>query len=118
MNARQKNKKLKMQISRLKNDNDLMRRIIADSPTMQELYNLWTIPLKVYRTTTQVQEVKAQRVIPVYMVGDDGYIEYLKRAVANDLFDIVKDCITYEVDTKDFYRPTVTGSVFIGKKEE
>ena len=38
MNARQKAKKYKKKINALESDNKLMRRIIADSPTMQELY--------------------------------------------------------------------------------
>jgi hypothetical protein len=36
MNARQKAKKYKKKINTLESDNDLMRRIIADSPAMQE----------------------------------------------------------------------------------
>lgn len=39
MNARQTKKSLKKQIIKLKADNDLMRRIIADSPKIQELYD-------------------------------------------------------------------------------
>ena len=42
MNARQKKKRLKKQIDKLQSDNDLMRIIIADSPKMQELYDVYT----------------------------------------------------------------------------
>ena len=42
MNARQKKKRLKKQIDKLQSDNDLMRIIMADSPKMQELYDVYT----------------------------------------------------------------------------
>ena len=55
MKARQVKKYLKMRINRLESDNDLMRRIIADSPTMQELYDLYNKPLNVQHTTMSFQ---------------------------------------------------------------
>lgn len=45
MNARQKAKKLKNQINTLEYDNDLMRKIIANSPAMQELYDAYNKPI-------------------------------------------------------------------------
>lgn len=60
MKARQVKKYLKMRINRLESDNDLMRRIIADSPTMQELYDLYNKPLNVQHTTMSFQ-VQYQR---------------------------------------------------------
>ena len=47
MNARQMKKNLKKQINKLQSDNDLMRNIIADNPSMQETYDRWTQPLNV-----------------------------------------------------------------------
>lgn len=116
MNARQVKKYLKMRINRLESDNDLMRRIIADSPTMQELYDLYNKPLNVQHTTMSFQEFKSKRMIPVYMADVDGIIEHTKQAVAKDLFEGIKDNITYEIDT-ECMTPTITASIFVGRSE-
>lgn len=115
MNARQKAKKYKKKINTLKSDNDLMRRIIADSPTMQELYDAYNKPVGVTMTTMQFQEYKVERIVPVYMRDLDGFIERAKQAVAKDLLEKIKENITYEVDT-ECMAPTITASVFIGRK--
>lgn len=115
MNARQMKKCLKKRINRLESDNDLMRRIIADSPTMQELYDLYNKPLNVQHTTMPFQEFKAKRMIPVYMSDVDGVIEHTKQAVAKDLFEGIKDNITYDVDV-ECMTPTITASIFVGRK--
>ena len=112
MNARQKAKKQKKEIKSLKTDNDLMRSIIADSPAMQELYDLYNKPKFVTHTTMQIQEFRAKRVIPPYMANVKRVIEHTKQALANDLFEGIKENITYEVDDKDM-TPTVTASIFI-----
>lgn len=115
MNARQTKKVLKKQIDRLQSDNDLMRRIIANSPKMQELYDLYNKPKFVTHTTMQFQEFKAKRMIPVYMADVEGIIEHTKQAIAKDLFEGIKDNITYEVAAE--HRPTsITASIFIGRK--
>lgn len=116
MNARQKAKKYKKKINTLKSDNDLMRRIIADSPTMQELYDAYTKPVGVTNTTMHFQEYKVERIVPVYMRDLDGFIERAKQAVAKDLLEEIKENITYEVDT-ECMAPTITASIFIGRKE-
>ena len=116
MNARQKAKKLKKKISTLKSDNDLMRRIIADTPVMQELYDAYNKPKFVTHTTMHFQEFKAKRMIPVYMADNEGVIERTKQALARDFFENIKENITYEVDDKDV-SPTIIASIFIGKKE-
>ena len=115
MKARQVKKYLKKRINRLESDNDLMRRIIADSPTMQELYDLYNKPLNVQHITMPFQEFKAKRMIPVYMADADGIIEHTKQAVAKDLFEGIKDSITYEVDA-ECMTPTITASIFVGRK--
>lgn len=115
MNARQMKKCLKKRINRLESDNDLMRRIIADSPTMQELYDLYNKPLNVTHSTMSFQEFKAKRIIPVYMADVEGVIEHTKQAVAKDLFEGIKDSIAYEVDTK-YMPPEITASIFVGRK--
>lgn len=115
MNARQMKKCLKKQITKLQSDNDLMRRIIADSPKMQELYDLYNKPVNVSHTTMPFQEFKAKRMIPVYMADIDEIIEHTKQAVAKDLFEGIKENITYEVEAE--HRPTsITASIFVGRK--
>lgn len=116
MNARQMKKCLKKQIIKLQSDNDLMRRIIADSPKMQELYDVYTKPLNVTRTTLPFQEFKARRMLPtIYMEDVEGIIEYTKQAVAKDLFEGIKENITYEVNA-EYGLKSITGSIFVARK--
>ena len=115
MNARQKTKKYKKKISTLESDNDLMRRIIADTPAMQELYDLYNKPKFVTHTTMQFQEFRARRIVPVYMADIEGTIERAKDAVAKDLLEEIKENIIYEVDV-EYPVPTITASIFIGRR--
>ena len=115
MNARQIKKRLKKQISTLQSDNDLMRRIIADSPKMQELYDLYTKPLNITHTTMSFQEFRVKRKIPTHMAKFEGIIEDTQQLVAEDLFKDVKENITYEIDT-EYESTSVTASIFIGRK--
>ena len=116
MNARQTKKRLKSQIDKLQSDNSLMKRIIENSPTMWELYDLYNKPLRnVIHTTLSCQEIRAKRMIPVYMADVEGIIEHTKQAVARDLFEGIKDSITYEVDA-ECMEPTITASIFVGRK--
>lgn len=113
--TRQKAKKLKKEIKSLESDNDLMRKIIADSPTMQELYDAYNKPVFATHTTMQFQEYRAKRMVPVYMRDLDGFIERAKQAAAEDLFEDIKENVTYEVDT-ECMAPTITASIFIGRR--
>ena len=113
MNARQKAKKYKKKISTLESDNKLMRDIIADSPAMQELYDAYNKPVFVAHTTMQFQEFSVKRMVPVYMRDSGEFIECAKQALANDLFEDIKENIIYEVDT-ECTAPTITASIFIG----
>lgn len=115
MNARQTKKFLKKQINRLEFDNNLMRKIIANSSDMQRIYDLYNKPHIVTHTTMQFQKFKARRMIPVYMRDVDGIIEYIKQAVAKDLFEGIKDNITYEVDTESM-TPAITATIYVGRK--
>lgn len=108
MNARQKAKKLKK-------ENDLMRRIIADSPVMQELYDAYNKPMFVTHTTMQFQEYRVERMVPDYMGDLDWFIECSKQAIAKDLFEGIKENITYEINYKNI-APTITASIFVGRK--
>ena len=116
MNARQKAKKYKKEINTLKSDNGLMRRIIANTPDMQILYDIYNKPMFVTHTKMQFQEYRVKRMVPVYMRDLDECIERAKQSVAEDLFEEIKKNITYEVDDKDI-APIITASIFIGKKE-
>lgn len=115
MNIRKYKKFLKKRINLLESDNDLMRRIIADSPTMQELYDLYNKPHFVTHTTMQFQEYRAKRTIPPYMADVEGVVEHTKQALAKDLLEEIKNSINYEVGTEHF-NTTVTASIFVGRK--
>ncbi len=115
MNARQTKKRLKKQINKLQADNDLMRRIIADSPKMQELYDAYNKPLNVTCTTMPFQEYKSKRYLPPNRPYDAGFIALFKQGLAKDLFEDIKEHITYEVDT-ECMTPTITASILVGRK--
>lgn len=115
MNARQTKKCLKKQISKLKSDNDLMRRIIADSPAMQELYDAYNRPLNATLTRMQFQEYRAKRFLPPGRPYDAGLITLYRQALAEDLFEGIKEHINYETDA-ECMTPTITASIFIGIK--
>lgn len=115
MNARQTKKCLKKRITKLQSDNDLMRRIIADSPTMRELYDLYNKPHFVTHTTMQFQEYRSKRFLPPNKLYDAGFIALFKHGLAKDLFEVIKEHITYEVDV-ECASPTITASIFVGRK--
>lgn len=116
MTARQTKKCLKKQIDKLQSDNDLMRRIIENSPQMADLYDRYTKPVGVIHTTVPFQEFKVKRMVPVYMADVEGIIEHTKQAVAKDLFEGIKENIVYEIDT-ECMTPTITASIVVGIKE-
>jgi hypothetical protein len=100
-------KRLKKQIDKLKSDNDLMHDIIADSPSMQELYDRWTKLLNVVHSSMRFEKFKVKRIV------DDNYgMEYSKLLAAKDLLERIKDEITYKVDTEHGFQ-TVTASIIV-----
>lgn len=109
MNARQTKKLLKKQIDKLRSDNDLMHKIISDSPSMQELYDRWKQPLNVVHSSMRFEKFEAKRTGVEVILNE----EFTKQLVARDLLEKVKDSITYKVDT-DGPVPTVTASIIIG----
>lgn len=112
MNKRQMKKHLKNQIDKLRSDNDLMHKIIADSPSMQELYDRWKQPLNVVHTSMRFQKFAAKRIL------DDNYkFEYIKLLAAKELLERIKDEITYKVDTEQSF-PTVTASIIIAYNDQ
>lgn len=114
MNARQKAKKLKKQINTLAYDNDLMRRIIADSPAMQELYDAYNKPVNVTHTTMQFQEYISRRFLPPDRLYDAEIIEATKRVIINDLLKIIAENITCEIDSESA-DPAITARIFISR---
>lgn len=115
MNARQTKKRLKKQINKLQSDNDLMRGIIADSPTMQELYDLYNKPKFITHTTMTFQEYRSRRYLSPDRPYDAGFIALFKQELARELFEGIKEHITYEVDA-ECMTPTITASIFVGRK--
>ena len=119
MNARQTKKRLKKQINKLQMDNDLMRRIIADSPKMQELYDAYNKPLKnVTRTTMMFQEYRSKRYLPRDILDrpyDAESIVSLEEELAQDLFRDIKEHISYKAEA-ECMAPTITASIFVGVK--
>jgi len=116
MNARQKAKKLKKKINTLKSDNDLMREIIADSPAMQELYDVYSKPKFVTHTTMHFDEYLSRRSLPPDRPYDVEIIEATKRVIINDLFKIIAENITCEIDDESA-NPTITARIFIGTEQ-
>lgn len=121
MNARQKAKKYKKKIKNLEADNKLMREIIADNPAMQELYDAYNKPIFITHTTMRFQKYRAVRRIPNHITDAEGLkitdveglIEYTKQELARDVFEGIKESITYEVDN---INPIITASIFVGRK--
>lgn len=115
MSVRQTKKCLKKQIDKLRADNDLMRRIIADSPKMQELYDVYTKPLNVTCITMPFQEYRSERFFPSDRPYDARFIALFKQELAKDLFESIKENIAYEIDAE--HRPTsIAASIFVGRK--
>lgn len=110
MNARKMKKNLKKKIIKLQRDNVLMRNIIADSHSMQELYDRWTSPLNVVHSRLRFEKFKVKR---ISASPANREIDYTKQFAARELLEGIKDSITYEVDTEQRF-PTVTASIIIG----
>ena len=118
MNARQTKKRLKKEIDKLKSDNDLMFRIISNSQEMSELYDKYTKPVNVIHTTIPFQELKARVAFPLVEAENKENIKYVKMEIAEKLFESIKDCIIYNVDSDGGWLTQVTGSIFVGVKNK
>lgn len=115
MNARQTKKRLKVQIERLKSDNDLMRNIIDDSPAMAELYNLYNRPCNVIESAMSFQEYRVRRVIPRYMADLEDYTEHIRHALVGDLAEVIAKDIHYE-SVEMCGERAIEASVYVGRK--
>ena len=115
MNVRQKNKNLKKQIKKLKSDNDLMKSIIEDSPSMLELYDRYNQPLNINVSTIQVQECHSKRFLMPLDFYNNDRLEMIKEEITSDLLNEIKNYINFEVNT-EYMQPTITASIFVGGK--
>ena len=115
MNARQAKKKLKIQIAKLKSDNNLMRKIIENCPQMAEMYDLYNKPVNLNVSTIQFQEYKTKRFIPPLNFYETGSLELIKEEIAKDLLDEIKEYINFELNT-EYMQPTITASIIVGRK--
>ena len=113
MNKRQLKKKLKYQIDRLKSDNDLMRNIIENSPTMAEQYDMWTRPLNVIQTQMHLDEYRCKRIMPLDY--DKAVVKVLKCSIESEMLDLIKNNIIYEFST-EYSHPAIIGKILIGRK--
>ena len=113
MNKRQLKKKLKKQIARLKSDNDLMRRIIEDSPAMAEQYDIWTQPLNIIQAQVHLDEYRCKRIMPLDY--DEAVVKVIKHTMELEMLDLIRNNITYEFGT-EYSHPTLTGKILIGQK--
>lgn len=115
MNARQAKKRFKMRIERLKSDNDLMRKIIDNSPRMAELYNLYNRPCNVTYSTMSFQEYRFRRVIPSYLADLEDYTEWCRNALAIDLAKAITKDIRFE-PVEICGEKALEASIYIGRK--
>ena len=100
MNARQTKKLLKKKINTLESDNELMKRIIADSPTMQELYDLYVKPLNLKVEHHKIDTLKFERYYPEALVQQsDEYVkDILMKDLSNGLVYMLKDYATFDTE--------------------
>lgn len=115
MNARQTKKRLKMQIKSLKSDNDLMRKIIDNSPKMAELYNLYKQPCNVTYSTMSFQEYHVRRMIPRYMADLEDYTEHVRHALVRDLAEVITKDIRFE-PVEICGERAIEASIYVGRK--
>jgi len=105
MNLRQKNK-------RLKRDNRLMKDIIENSPSMQELYDRYNKPLNITTTTMRFKKYISRRCSSPYEQTDPAL---LKEEVTRDILEGVKKHIIYETYPNGYtMMPEIVASIYIG----
>lgn len=94
MKLRQAKKNLKKQVADLKQDNNLMRKIISNYPEMSSLYDKYKEPLKV--VAMPFQDLSAtEMMLPI----EYNYIDedLMKTKLAAELADGIKDFIKIDV---------------------
>lgn len=100
MNARQAKKRLKREVTILKRDNDLMRRIITDNPAMQELYDLYNRPLKViheHHKHYRIKQAMDSREI-AYAQNSSMLRTHVENSILRELRPVVWDNLKTEKD--------------------
>ena len=115
MNARQTKKLLKKKIDKIQSDNKLMHDIIADTPAMQNLYDCYNKSLNIIYTPLQFKQIRARRFLPYDKRNNCEVITKVKQELERDLFEIVKNLITYDYNT-ECLPPSITASIFASRK--
>ena len=113
MNRRQKMKRLKKELVRVKGDNRIMRDIIKDSPRMAELYYLYNRPVNVTTTAMRFEQCKGKRFLPPDNPHNAMFAEFYKHELEREMFETIKNYIEFEIHDKDMY-PSIEGSIYIG----
>lgn len=107
MNARQVKKKLTKRIELLERDNNTMKRVISNSPTMQEMYDLYNKPLNVNLTHTPLQHYRVCRPIDYPIYYNDETIKHLtSESIAKGLIDIIEEHMVFETTYANETRAT------------
>ena len=105
MNNRQKLKKLKR-------DNELMHRIIDNTPEMQRLYKAYNDPIKnVVYTTMRFRQYKCSRCLLPERDSEE-YRDLCKEAIEQELCEQIRDEIVFDIGTEGYRY--IEGSIFIG----
>ena len=109
MNNRQKLKKLK-------SDNELMHRIINNTPEMQRLYKAYNDPIKnVVYTTMRFRQYKcSRRLLPE--LDSEEYRDLCKIAIKQELCEQIRDKIVFDIGTAGYRY--IEGSIFLGSVDE
>lgn len=109
MNQRQK-------IKRLKKDNELMHRIINNTPEMKRLYDEYNMPLKnIITTPMKIQEYAIRRFLPRKHPCDAGIVELIRHEIAREIAELIEKEIEYQIDYETMC-PTISGRIFIGRQ--
>lgn len=102
-----------MQITKLKSDNNLMKKIISDSAEMQRLYDIYNMPMNITTLPIQFKEYRSKAYIDSSMIYDEDYIALLKQQLNQNLSDVIKDYVAYKIDICAL---TITASLFVGRR--
>lgn len=113
MNQRQKLKKLK-------NDNEIMKQIINNTPEMKRLYTAYNEPMRhISFTTMQYRQYRIKRSLTredeIYPTNE--IIDQYKRRLTEELASKILKDTRFEVEYGGLY-PTIEATVFVGVRRD
>lgn len=108
MNRRQK-------IKKLKKDNELMRKIINNTPEMARLYDAYNAPANITYTTIPIEQYKCRRSFLRRDLPPTDWTDLYKEELATELLTSIKDNIEF-CTRVDLQYMTLEASIFVGKK--